>query len=116
MFAYFGRVYSFHMTNEELRAKLEEEIDVVKQELSDLGVEDIDPTATESDELADRMEAEEEHSSEKATLLARKNEIIAAVARMDAGTYGFCEECGEKIEADRLEANPAAATCKLHMA
>jgi len=104
------------MTNDELKMKLEEELDTVIQELADLGHEDIDATATEADELADRMEESEEHSSETATLLARKKEIIAAAARMAAGTYGFCEECGEKVEEDRLEANPAAATCKMHMA
>ena len=104
------------MTNDELKLKLEEELDTVVQELADLGHEDVDQTATEPDEIADRMEAEEENSSETAALLARKKEIIAAAARMAAGTYGFCEECGEKIEDDRLEANPASATCKMHMA
>lgn len=104
------------MTNEELRIKLEEELDTVVQELADLGHEDIDPTATEPDELADRMEESEEHTSETEALLARQKEIAAAIARMNSGTYGFCEECGEKIEEDRLEANPAAATCKVHMA
>jgi RNA polymerase-binding transcription factor DksA len=103
------------MNIEHAKLKLEEEMETVMQELADLGHEDIDESATEPDEIADRMEAEEEHSSEKATLLARKNEIVAAIGRMDTGTYGFCEECGEKIEEDRLEANPAAATCKLHM-
>ncbi len=103
------------MNIEHAKIKLEEEMETVVQELADLGHEDIDESATEPDEIADRMEAEEEHSSEKATLLTRKNEITAAIGRIDAGTYGFCEECGEKIEEDRLEANPAAATCKLHM-
>ena len=104
------------MTNEELKIKMEEELDTVVQELADLGHEDIDKTATEPDEIADRFEEEEENSSETAALLARKKEITAAMARIAAGTYGFCEECGEKIEEDRLEANPASATCKMHMA
>jgi RNA polymerase-binding transcription factor DksA len=34
---------------------------------------------------------------------------------MDSGSYGKCEVCGKAIEADRLEANPAAPTCKEHM-
>lgn len=37
--------------------------------------------------------------------------IDAALARIDAGTYGVCRECGEVIEARRLEALPFAATC-----
>jgi DnaK suppressor protein len=42
-------------------------------------------------------------------------EVNAALGRMEAGTYGTCETCGAEIEADRLEANPAARTCKAHM-
>src|SRR4051812_29221428 len=103
------------MNNAELKIKLEEELDVVSQELADLGHEDADPTATESDEVADRMEASEENAGETNVLSARKREIVAALKRMQDGTYGMCEECGEKIEEDRLEANPAARTCKLHM-
>jgi DnaK suppressor protein len=95
---------------------LEEELDTVSQELAELGHEDIDPSATESDELADRMEEAEEHAGETVTLIARKKEITAALARITAGTFGFCEECGEAIAEDRLEVNPAAATCSMHMA
>ena len=80
------------MTNDELKLKLEEELDTVIQELADLGHEDIDPTATEADELADRMEESEEHSSETAALLARKKEIVAAAARMAPATNGICQE------------------------
>jgi len=103
------------MNTGELKLKLEEELDTVLQELTELGAEDIDQTATESDELADRMEEHGENLAEKAVLKTRKMEIEAALARMEAGTYGFCEECGEKIEEDRLEVNPAAATCTMHM-
>lgn len=103
------------MTNEELKLKLEEELDTVSQELVELGHEDIDETATESDELADRMEEHGENLSEKATLAARKKEIEHALTRMKEGTYGICEEGGEDIEEDRLEANPAARTCRMHM-
>jgi RNA polymerase-binding transcription factor DksA len=35
--------------------------------------------------------------------------------QIEKGAYGTCKICGEKIEEDRLEANPAAQTCKLHM-
>lgn len=103
------------MNNEELKLKLEEEFDLVEQELADLGVEDIDETATQQDELADRQEEHGENLSEKSALGARKLEIMAALKRMQDGTYGMCEECGEKIDEERLEANPAARTCRLHM-
>lgn len=37
--------------------------------------------------------------------------VDAALARLDAGTYGTCVTCGKPISAARLEALPAAAHC-----
>ena len=41
----------------------------------------------------------------------RLTDIDAALARIDAGTYGTCESCGEPISPGRLEARPTARTC-----
>src|SRR5215218_4859694 len=38
-------------------------------------------------------------------------EIDAALQRLDAGTYGICEKCGQPIGEGRLEARPVARTC-----
>lgn len=38
-------------------------------------------------------------------------EVEAALARIDAGSYGVCEACGEPIGADRLSAIPWARLC-----
>lgn len=38
-------------------------------------------------------------------------EIDDALARIDAGTYGLCVDCGKLIAPERLEAVPASATC-----
>ena len=37
--------------------------------------------------------------------------IQAALARIDAGTYGICDTCGETISAARLTAMPMAHRC-----
>ena len=37
--------------------------------------------------------------------------IQAALARMEAGTYGICDTCGETISAARLTAMPMARRC-----
>ncbi|MFJ2517861.1 TraR/DksA family transcriptional regulator [Cellulosimicrobium cellulans] len=42
---------------------------------------------------------------------ARVEEVDAALARLDAGTYGVCEACGQPIADGRLEARPTARTC-----
>lgn len=38
-------------------------------------------------------------------------EISAALERMDAGSYGDCTSCGNRIPTGRLEARPASALC-----
>ena len=42
---------------------------------------------------------------------ARVAEIDAALARVEAGTYGLCEACGKPIPHARLEVLPEATLC-----
>ncbi len=49
--------------------------------------------------------AMEEHET------AELRQIDAALARMEAGTYGQCIDCGVEIPAARLHAAPAAPRC-----
>jgi RNA polymerase-binding protein DksA len=69
--------------------------------------------------------ADDEHDPEGATIAFERSqigalvrqvrhhlvEIDAALERVAAGTYGTCEQCGEPIGEDRLEARPVARTC-----
>jgi DnaK suppressor protein len=46
------------------------------------------------------------------TLVAHKiTAILAAIKRVDEGTYGICTTCGGKIASARLEAMPEAIQC-----
>lgn len=59
----------------------------------------------------DALQAQEmalETSRRRAAELRR---IAAALARMEAGDYGYCVECGEEIPVRRLELDPAAPCC-----
>jgi RNA polymerase-binding transcription factor DksA len=38
-------------------------------------------------------------------------QVDAALARIDAGTYGACTKCGTAIPEERLEIRPFSATC-----
>jgi len=69
----------------------------------------------DDNDAADRFEDFEERTGMVTTLQARLLDVSRALAKIEAGTFGICEVCGEKIEADRLEANPAARTNKAHM-
>jgi RNA polymerase-binding transcription factor DksA len=35
-----------------------------------------------------------------------------AVGRLEAGTYGSCETCGEKLEPAQLRVDPYAVACR----
>jgi RNA polymerase-binding transcription factor len=62
-------------------------------------------------DIADRATSETERALE---LRARDRQrkliakIDAAIARLDDGTYGYCEETGEPISLKRLDARPIA--------
>ena len=45
------------------------------------------------------------------TLKHQLDEVDAALARIDNGKYGTCENCGKDIGAARLEARPEATLC-----
>lgn len=44
-------------------------------------------------------------------LLALSEKIKKSLFKLNRGTYGRCEGCGNMIEADRLEALPSATLC-----
>jgi len=109
------------------KKKLDAELKLLESELKELGWKnpetgeweatggDMDSTATEEDELADKQEEYEERREEIEPLEARWNDVKLALEKIDEKIYGICETGDEQIEEDRLEANPAARTCKAHM-
>ncbi|PIP73617.1 MAG: hypothetical protein COW88_01225 [Candidatus Lloydbacteria bacterium CG22_combo_CG10-13_8_21_14_all_47_15] len=71
----------------------------------------------DSNIVADRIEGYEANTAVSVELENRLGEVNAALGRIEANTYGICEAftaSGERIEDERLEANPAARTCKTH--
>ena len=82
----------------------------------------------EFDEVVDAAEGangDDEHDPEGSTIAYERSQIAAfitqaeehlaqveaALARLDAGTYGVCSVCGQPIPPARLEVRPAATTC-----
>lgn len=71
---------------------------------------------------------DDEHDPEGATIAFERSQadhaadsarrrlaaVEAALRRVDDGTYGVCEVCGEPIAEGRLEALPAATRCVRH--
>ena len=110
------------------KKKLEEEKERLEVSLADVGQknpnnpsdwegksEPIDAERADKIDTADNIEEYESNTAVVNTLEVRLNNINAALQRIENGTYGICQTSGEPIEEDRLEANPAADTCKEHM-
>ena len=102
----------------QVRNQLESEIVAQREEIREREneVDELltDPVAGAGDDPADAgaKTFQREHDLALAyntrDLLA-KNE--RAIERMDAGTYGVCESCGQAIGKARLEAFPRATLC-----
>jgi RNA polymerase-binding transcription factor DksA len=55
-----------------------------------------------------------ERSQASTLLAAARNhlaDVDAALERVAAGSYGYCERCGQPVARDRLLARPTARTC-----
>lgn len=86
---------------EEARAAIRRLEEKLKGEV-DYGLGEGDPNIYHHEmNLALRQSAEEKVKS-----------IEEALLRLDEGTYGLCELCGEEIDPERLEALPYTRRCK----
>jgi len=110
------------------KTKLETELAQITADLNDLGIhnphvkedwvatpQDVDTQEADENVGADRAEDWLERTATLAALETRYNNITRALEKIEKGTYGICEIGQEEIEADRLEANPSARTCKAHI-
>lgn len=69
----------------------------------------VEPTSEE--EGADEQVGHRDVLAQGAFLADSQKQVDKALSKMESGTYGICEKCGGKIEAERLEADPAASLC-----
>lgn len=116
------------MDTHEYKARLETMLTELTEELAAVGIldphnpkdwvavpESMDTHEADIDLVADVVEEWDERQGLVATLEKRYNNIMRALKKIEAGTYGICEISGEPIEMERLNANPSARTNMAHM-
>ncbi len=97
----------------DLRTSLEDERASLVARLQEMGgVSDgglaLDQNFADSSQVtAERGEVEALAGSLRESL----GDVQAALVKLDDGTFGLCEGCGEPIPPARLEAKPAARLC-----
>ncbi len=115
------------LDKKKIKEKLEEERDDLLEQMKDMGKlnketneweatpEELEFPESDENDKADRFEDFEARSSMIKTLETRLNDILKALKGLNKESFGKCEICKKDIEITRLEANPAARTCKKHL-
>ena len=115
------------LDKKKIKEKLEKERDILLEQMRDMGKlnpetgeweavpEEMNYQESDQNDMADRFEDFEERSSMIRDLGQRLNNILIALKKIGRESFGKCEICGKEIEGTRMEANPAARTCKKHI-
>jgi RNA polymerase-binding transcription factor DksA len=115
------------LDKKKIKEKLEGERDTLLEQMKDMGKlntetgewettpEELEFPESDENDKADRFEDFEARSSMMKTLEPRLNNILKALKGLNRDSFGKCEVCKKDIEISRMEANPAARTCKKHL-
>ena len=98
-----------------LREVLGAQREQLSEQLHDLGVEG--EAGIVDDNFADTAQVSAEQGEQQALaaqLRDQLDDVERALARLDDGTYGTCEICGQPIGEARLEVMPATRFCIEH--
>jgi DnaK suppressor protein len=89
----------------ELAAELEELADIPRDPMATVSFgKRVGDGTTEAVERINRTAA-------AASLSTSAEEVARALEKLEEGTYGLCDDCGEPIAPERLEAIPWTAIC-----
>jgi len=104
------------VTNAEIRGTLERERDELRQQLGEITAAPRDPMAALSfGKRVGEGTSQAIERIEQVDVARRLEEKLADVERalqkLEEGTYGICDVCGDPIAPERLEAIPWATRC-----
>ncbi len=92
-------------------AQLIELTELLTQERAALSIPPPEGDVDLADDPGARLAAREAQEALNGLQAAQLEKIDHALARIEDGTYGSCESCGEAIPAARLEVMPSATLC-----
>lgn len=105
------------MIDQNKKAELKKKLEMLRDQLAgelkqfqnpaEMG-DEIDALDTEADE-AEEFSA---NAGMAQAVLQRHEAVVAALGKLDAGTYGVCERCKKEIEPALLDIDPESRWCK----
>lgn len=101
--------------DEAVRGDLEGEATQLRERITELETDESPLAYDEGFADSGQVAAEQgENLALAAQLREQLDDIERALTKLDEGTYGLCEVCGQPISEARLEAIPAARFCIDH--
>ncbi len=99
------------MPYEEIKEQLEDRLTQLTHRLSSIKRDVTRAHSVDSSEQAQERENDEVVDAIGNETRISLREVRAALDRIESGTYGECEVCGEDISLGRLQALPEATRC-----
>ena len=106
------------MTDNEIKKRLQAKLQEL-EELLNVSADDSAPVALDQTQQGrlSRMDAMQQQAMAAETQRRRRRDVQllqAALKRLEEGEYGYCVNCGEAVEAERLQLDPATPFCIAH--
>ncbi len=99
---------------ERMRASLQAELEALQHESANVYQQDGYGVKNHPAEDASELFLRQRNLAVANDLQDELADVEQALERIEQGTYGVCQVCGEPINPERLEARPAATFCIRH--
>ena len=100
-----------NMAQSDIKEQLEQKLATLQGRLASIKKDVTQAHSGDSAEQAQERENDEVVDAIGNETAQSIRDLQAALSRLEEGTYGLCEACGEEIAPGRLEAIPEATRC-----
>jgi DnaK suppressor protein len=99
------------MTHQDVAAALRRRLTDVQADIARLETATTQPLSPKFADQSGDLEALATNEGREVQQIHEADQIVAALARIEAGHYGVCDMCGAEIAPARLAALPTATRC-----
>ena len=99
------------MMTEQLKSQFTQRIVELQQRIGAIHRDFADGRDSDWSEQAGERENEEVLNALESEAKVEIQHLSNAITRMENGSYGICQKCGEPISKQRLQVQPAAESC-----